>query len=90
MIIQLAFLVLWLAINIIVVCKYTAKELYNDLWVEQNWFGRIAANLFYAPAWVIYAVVAFVVMSVYLALYGLGWLGQRLRPTANKAFKGKL
>ena len=90
MIIQLAFLVLWLAINIIVVCKYTAKKLYNDLWVEQNWFGRIAGNLFYLPAWLIIGLYSAIIVIVFLALAALAWVAEKMQPLVGRVLRGEL
>lgn len=90
MVVQLVFLGLWVAINLVVVFKYTARGLYIDLWVEQTWFGRIAGNLFYLPAWLIIGLYSAVILIVFFTLAVLGWLGGRMGGLASRVLKGDL
>ena len=39
--------------NVLVVINYSIRFMWQEFWVEQKWFGKICANVFYAPAWVI-------------------------------------
>ena len=47
--------------NVLVVIHYPIRFMWKEFWVEQKWFGRICANFFYVPAWIIsFALVALV------------------------------
>jgi hypothetical protein len=41
----------WLLCNILVVINMTTDEMVDELYTEQNFAGKIFANLFYFPAW---------------------------------------
>ena len=47
--------------NILVVINYSIRFMWEEFWVKQKWFGKICANLFYLPAWIIsFGLVAIV------------------------------
>lgn len=47
--------------NILVVYHYSIRFMWKEFWLEQKWFGKICANLFYLPAWIIsFVLVALV------------------------------
>ena len=60
-----AVLALWGVLNVVVAVKCSMREMANDFWVDQNVFGKICANAFYAPAWVLSAVILAVVVVLY-------------------------
>lgn len=51
-------LALWGVANLIVVLNYSLKTMAQCFWKDQNLMGKICANLFYAPVWVILAVMS--------------------------------
>lgn len=48
-----ALLAFWLFCNAVVFIKYKPKEMWQELVLDQNIVGRISANIFYAPYWVV-------------------------------------
>ena len=53
----------YLIANILVVINYSITFMWKEFWVEQKWFGKICANVFYLPAWVIsFTLVAMVIV----------------------------
>jgi hypothetical protein len=48
-----AVLGFWLFSNLIVIIKYKSCEMWQDLVIDQNIVGRIFANIYYLPYWVI-------------------------------------
>ena len=47
--------------NILVVWHYSPKLMFEVFWKEQKWCGKICANVFYLPAWIInFVLMAFV------------------------------
>lgn len=43
----------WCTSNIYVVVTYTAREMKEDFWDEQEVIGKVCANIFYMPAWLL-------------------------------------
>lgn len=56
-------LIFWGVVNFTVALIYSPKTMMRCFWKDQNLMGKICANLFYAPAWII-----LVVMNVYTIL----------------------
>ena len=77
--------------NILVVINYSIRFMWQEFWVEQKWFGKICANIFYLPAWVIsFALVAIVCVlnCVFVPIYKLfKLLANWINPLFNKAIK---
>lgn len=77
--------------NILVVINYPITFMWKEFWVEQKWFGKICANIFYLPAWVIsFALVAviFILYIVIMPLYKLfKTLAKWINPLFNQALK---
>ena len=77
--------------NILVVINYSIRFMWQEFWVEQKWFGKICANLFYLPAWVIsFVLVAIVCVlnCVFVPIYKLfKLLANWINPLFNKAIK---
>lgn len=65
---------LWVILNIVVVVTHSLRSMAREFWVEQNIFGKICANIFYALAWVfnsILTLAVFVIGFVLLMIYRL-------------------
>jgi hypothetical protein len=55
------FLIFMGICNIVVLfLGHKPSDLYQEFWEQQSWLGRILANLFYAPAWLISFVIYFI------------------------------
>ena len=80
--------------NVAVVLLYTPKSLARGLWVEQKWFGKIAANIFYAPAWVLMGIMMGCVFCAYWVVRGIAisswWLASRMFNGYTKAIRWEL
>lgn len=77
--------------NILVVINYSVRLMWREFWVEQKWFGKICANVFYLPAWVISFVfvgVVCVLNCIFVPIYKLfKILANWINPLFNKAIK---
>ena len=61
-------LVAYAVANLLVVWHYSIKLMWKEFWVGQKWCGKICANVFYLPAWVINFVLLVVVCVAYWVL----------------------
>ena len=78
------FLIFMGACNIVVlITGYKPSDLYQEFWEKQSWIGRILANLFYAPAWLISFAIYFIsekavrwvfIISHYVGFIALGMI----------------
>ena len=76
------FLIFMGICNIVVLfLGHKPSDLYQEFWEHQSWVGRILANLFYAPAWLISFAIYFIsenalrwvfVISHYVGFIALG------------------
>ena len=77
--------------NILVVINYPITFMWKEFWVEQKWFGKICANIFYLPAWIIsFALVAIVIVLnvIIVPLYKLfKILAKWINPLFSQALK---
>lgn len=77
--------------NILVVINYPITFMWEEFWVKQKWFGKICANIFYLPAWIIsFALVAviFILNIIITPLYKLfKVLAKWINPLFNQALK---
>lgn len=75
--------------NILVVINYPITFMWEEFWVKQKWFGKICANIFYLPAWVIsFALVAiiFILNIIIMPLHKLfKALAKWINPLFNQA-----
>ncbi len=62
-ILEIIFICLYFAFNILTAKLYTAKRMQDEFITGQCLVGKICANLFYAPAWLLKGVRA-VVLAV--------------------------
>ena len=81
-------------LNVAVFLFYTPKTMVRELWVRQTWYGKIANNVFFAPAWVVTAIVLGIFISVYwlvkLMAMGTVWLVTNTTSHYEKALRGDL
>ena len=77
--------------NILVVINYSIAFMWREFWVEQKVFGKICANIFYLPAWIIsFILVALVIILnvIIVPLYKLfKVLAKWINPLFNQAIK---
>lgn len=63
-----AVLGFWLFSNLVVIIKYKPCEMWQELVIDQNIVGRIFANIYYSPYWVImliwYSLKLYVIKNV--------------------------
>ena len=90
----LGVILLWYAIcNVMVVFMYTPKAMYREMWVEQSIFGKISANIFYAPAWLIQALYVGLFIGFYwlikVVAMGTVWVVTKTTVAYSKALKGE-
>lgn len=95
MIIGILCLVAWAIANLIVAFNYSFKTMVECFWKEQTIMGKICANIFYAPAWVLLGVataVLVVLVWVLVPIYkALKWLVvEFLHPLYRKAIRFEL
>jgi hypothetical protein len=50
----------WIAANVYEACCKSGREMYDELVANQCLIGRFAANVFYAPAWILKGVKALI------------------------------
>ena len=81
-------------LNVAVFILYTPKIMVRDLWVRQTWYGKIATNVFFAPAWLITAIVLGLFIGVYwlvkVIAVGTMWLIAKTTSHYHKALQGEL
>jgi hypothetical protein len=58
-------LVAWGIANLIVAFHYSIKSMVECFWKEQTIMGKICANVFYTPAWVLIVTLTAVVCLAY-------------------------
>ena len=84
-------LLAYVVVNALIVINYPITFMWQEFWVEQKWFGKICANVFYLPAWVIsFAIVAIVIVLnvIMVLLYKLfKILAKWINPLFNQALK---
>lgn len=60
--------------NLAVFFIMSLKDMYRDFWEYQGWVGRLTANLFYAPAWLLKGLVYGLVLGIYWVLFGIRYI----------------
>lgn len=94
LVLSILVLLVYAVANILVAWRYSPKLMWKEFWKEQKWCGKICANVFYLPAWIINLVlmvfvclVCWVLMPIYKLLKALiKWL----YPLYKKAIKFEL
>ena len=81
----------YVVLNVLIVYHYSIPFMWQEFWVGQKWFGKICANLFYLPSWIIkFVMVALVVVLnvIIVPLYKLfKMLAKFINPMFNQALK---
>ena len=57
--------------NLAVFFTMSLKNMHHDFWELQSWIGRLAANLFYAPAWLLKGLMYSFILATYWILFGI-------------------
>lgn len=52
-ILEVFILTVWAVYNIFVAATYSVKDMWEDFITAQPTVGKVFANLFYAPAWIL-------------------------------------
>ena len=88
---QILILLAYATANILMVINYSINTLWLELWVEQKWFGKVCANVFYLPAWVINLTLTAIVCALSWVSFGIYHFGQMavklFKPLYAKAIK---
>ena len=73
--------------NILVVINYPICFMWQEFWVEQKWFGKICANVFYLPAWIISFILVALVCVLNVIIVPIYKLFKLLAKWINPLFK---
>lgn len=86
--------VIYALLNLALCIFYTPKTMVRELWVRQTWYGKIATNVFFAPTWVMTAIILGLFISVYWLIkviaVGTMWLIAKTTSHYQKALRGEL
>lgn len=64
------FLIFMGICNIVILfLGHKPSDLYQEFWEQQSWVGRILANLFYAPAWLVSFVIYFISENIFRCIF---------------------
>ena len=55
----------WVVANILVASCYSIRFMWEEFWITQTIFGKLCANVFYAPAWVLQWVKFALVVALF-------------------------
>ena len=84
----------YVVLNVVCALTLSLRAMAEEFWEEQNFFGKVCVNLFYAPAWALSAIFVAVVFALRWVLKGLWWVGKvgsrLVQPLYAKAVKGNL
>ena len=64
--------------NLAVAFGMPLQTMYEDFWESQKVIGKITANIFYLPAWLIKGLLYVVVIALYYILWTTYWLTMKL------------
>jgi hypothetical protein len=73
--------------NILVVGNYPIRFMWQEFWVEQKWYGKICANVFYLPAWVMSFLIVGIVSILNFIIVPLSKIFNKLAKWINPIFK---
>ena len=94
LVLQILIALAYGVMTILVVCNYSIRFMWQEFWTEQSIVGKISANVFYFPAWIIkFVLVALVVVAnfVIVPLYKIfGVLAKWINPIFKRAIKLEL
>ena len=84
---------IYVLLNVAVFLLHTPKTMVRELWVRQTWYGKIATNVFFAPAWVITAIMLGLFIGIYwlirMIAVGTMWLITKTTSHYQKALRGE-
>lgn len=85
---------IYILLNVAVFILYTPKTMVRELWMRQTWYGKIASNVFFAPAWLITAITLGLFISLYwlvkVIAVGTMWLITKTTSHYHKVLRGEL
>ena len=55
----------WAVANVAVATAYSIRFMWEEFWITQSPFGKLCANVFYAPAWVLQWVKFALVVALF-------------------------
>jgi hypothetical protein len=50
------------------------KTMYEDFWVNQSFVGKVTANIFYAPAWILKGLIYWLVIIFYWVIFSIRYV----------------
>ena len=74
-------------LNVLIVYHYPIPFMWQEFWVEQKWFGKICANLFYLPAWVIKFIMVALVCVLNFIFVPLSKIFRYIAKCVNSVYK---
>ena len=74
----LMFLIIYLALNAVVGIGASWIWIWENFWIEQNFFGKICTTIFYFPAYVLTLLKYAVVFILFWVFYALAYVLQML------------
>ena len=83
----IAVLLAYALANILVVANYPIRFMWEEFWIEQKWYGKICANVFYLPAWVMSFLIVGIVSLLNFIIVPLSKLFNKLAKCINPIFK---
>lgn len=85
---------LYAILNVGVAIGYPPKEMINEFWIKQGWCGKIASNLFYAPAWamrgIAWLVIVFIFWFFKTIYIGAHWVVHKMYQFYNRVRIGEI
>lgn len=76
--------------NVLVVINYPITFMWKEFWVGQKWFGKICANIFYLPAWIISFILVAIIIILNMIIVPLYKLFKILAKWINPLFSQAL
>lgn len=73
--------------NVLVVANYPIRFMWEEFWIEQKWYGKICANVFYLPAWIISFLIVAIVSILNFIIVPLSKIFNKLAKLINPIFK---
>ena len=84
---EIAVLLAYALANILVVANYPIRFMWEEFWTEQKWYGKICANVFYLPAWVMSFLIVGIVCLLNFIIVPLSKLFNKFAKWINPIFK---
>ena len=84
---EIAVLLAYALSNILVVANYPIRFMWEEFWTKQKWYGKICANVFYLPAWVMSFLLVGIVSLLNFIIVPLSKFFNKLAKWINPIFK---